>query len=90
MKALLFATMLAPFVCYARPREAESEGASAEKVSEMNCHTLSSREPRLYKRVYPSVRLSVRRCVRNFFFWRAETKTANDLFRVFELVKTSS
>jgi len=33
MKALLFATMLAPFVCYARPREAESEGVSAEKNS---------------------------------------------------------
>jgi len=33
MKALLFATMLAPFVCYARPREAESEGVAAEKNS---------------------------------------------------------
>ena len=36
--------------------------------------------------VGPSVRRSVRRSVRNLFFRRAETKTANDLFRVYELV----
>ena len=49
-----------------------------------------SREPRLYKRVCPSVGPSVRGSVgpsvRNHFFRRAETKTANDLFRVYELV----
>ena len=49
-----------------------------------------SREPRLYKRVCPSVRRSVGRSVRrsvgNHFFRRAETKTANDFFRVYELV----
>ena len=47
-----------------------------------------SREPRLYKRVCPSVGPSVGRSVGNLFFRRAETKTANDLFRVYELVHT--
>jgi len=36
--------------------------------------------------VRPSVGPSVRPSVRNLFFWLAETKTANDLFRVYELV----
>ena len=38
--------------------------------------------------VRPPVRPSVGPWVRNLFFRRAETKTANDLFRVYELVDT--
>ena len=49
-----------------------------------------SREPRLYKRVCPSVGpsvgRSVSRSVRNLFFRRAETRTANDLCRESGLV----
>ena len=53
-----------------------------------------SREPRLYMRVClsvgPSVGQSIGLLVRELvmlFFWRAETKTANDLCRVSGLVK---
>jgi len=45
-----------------------------------------SHEPRLYKRVCPSVGPSVRRSVRNNFVWTARDEPANDLFRVYELV----
>ena len=45
-----------------------------------------SREPRLYKRVCPSVGPSVGRSVWNAFSRRAETETANDLRRVSGLV----
>ena len=45
-----------------------------------------SREPRLNKRVCPSVGRLVGRSVRR----RAETKTANDLFRLYELVSSKN
>ena len=45
-----------------------------------------SREPRLYKRVCPSVSPLVSPSVSNLFFWRAETRTANDLCCVSGLV----
>ena len=57
----------------------------------MGCFSLVfSREPRLYKRVCPSVgplfRWSVDRSVRNAFVTAGRDKPANDLFRVYELV----
>ena len=45
--------------------------------------------PSVRRSVGRSVRQSVRRLVRNLVFRRAETKTANDLFRVYELVSLS-
>ena len=50
-----------------------------------------SREPRLYKRVCPSVGPSVRPSVRwsvgNAFVSAGRDEPANDLFRVYELVQ---
>merc|ERR1711911_165222 len=59
---------------------------------------LFSREPRLYKRVCPSVRPSVgpsvRPSVRNLFFWRAETSRRTTYFvytnLFYEILEASS
>ena len=58
------------------------------------CRSFFSREPRLYKRVCPSVGPSVgpsvRRSVRNAFVPAGRDEPANDLFRVYELVSPFS
>ena len=48
---------------------------------------LFSREPQLYKSVFPSVGPLVRWSVGNAFVSAGRDEPANDLFRVYELVK---